>query len=121
MGRQGGLYRKDDMKRNAFGACVLAAGLAMGAAGAVDLVLAPDGEVRTPAAALARARALRASGAVAGRPVEIQVAPGRYHLSEPLTFTAADSAVRFRGASPRAAVFDGGRALAPFTAGADGV
>lgn len=109
------------MKRNAFGACVLAAGLAMGAAGAVDLVLAPDGEVRTPAAALARARALRASGAVAGRLVEIQVAPGRYHLSEPLTFTAADSAVRFRGASPRAAVFDGGRALAPFTAGADGV
>ena len=109
------------MKRNAFGVCVLAAGLAMGAAGAVDLVLAPDGEVRTPAAALARARALRASGAVTGRPVEIQVAPGRYHLSEPLTFTAADSAVRFRGASPRAAALDGGRALAPFTAGADGV
>ncbi len=118
------------MERNALLACALSVACALLAADvapasdalpAADVALAPDGEVRTPAAALARARALRASGAVAGRPVEIRVAPGRYHLEKPLTFTAADSAVRFRGASPLTTVFDGGRALPPFTVGADGV
>ncbi|MGN0853798.1 MAG: hypothetical protein ACI4Q3_10555 [Kiritimatiellia bacterium] len=86
-----------------------------------DVVLAPDGDIRTPAAALAKARELRASGAVAGRPVEILVKPGRYRLAEPLVLTAADSAVRFRGLCPRTTVFDGGRELKPFVAGADGV
>ncbi|MGN0847518.1 MAG: right-handed parallel beta-helix repeat-containing protein [Kiritimatiellia bacterium] len=86
-----------------------------------DIELSLDGDIRTPAAALAKARELRASGVVKGRPVEIDVKPGRYPLTESVVFTAADSSVRFRGHSARTTVFDGGRELKPFTARADGV
>ena len=86
-----------------------------------DIVLAPDGEIRTPAVALAKARELKASGAVKGRPVEIWVKPGRYQLTEPLVLTAADSDLRIRGLSARTTVFDGGHELKPFSVGLDGV
>lgn len=86
-----------------------------------DVVLSMDGDVRTPAAALAKARELKASGAVKGRSVEIWVKPGRYQLTEPIVLTAADSSIHFRGLCARKTVFDGGRELKPFTVGADGV
>ncbi len=98
-----------------------AAALLVGCDEKSDIVLSLDGDVKTPVAALAKARELRASGAVKGRPVEIWVKPGRYQLTAPLTLTADDSSVRFRGLCPRTTVFDGGRELKPFTVGADGV
>ena len=89
---------------------------------AADVTMRPDGEIRTLSAALGKVRALRASGAIpAGCVAEVAVAPGRYPVTEPTTFMPADSNVRFAAAKAGTAVFDGGVALPPFTAGADGL
>ncbi len=82
----------------------------------------PDGDVTTLAAALEKVRALRASGAIpADRVAEVAVEPGRYLVTEPVTFTPADSNVRIVAVKAGRAVFDGGVTLPPFTAGADGI
>ena len=87
-----------------------------------DVVMCPDGDVRTIQGALEQVRALRASGAIpAGRVAEVRVEAGRYSVAEPATFTPADSSVRFTAAQAGAATFDGGVALPAFTAGADGI
>ena len=87
-----------------------------------DVTMAPGGEVRTIAAALEKIRALRAAGAIPdGRVAEVSVAPGRYAVTEAATFTPGDSDVRFVAAGDGEAVFDGGVALPPFAAGADGI
>ena len=101
---------------------VLALALPVSSALAADVTMSPDGEVRTIAAALEKVRALRASGAIPdGRVAEVSVAPGRYAVTKAATFAPDDSNVRFVAAKEGAAVFDGGVALPPFAAGADGV
>jgi len=87
-----------------------------------DVVMDPKGPVATPAAALAAARELRASGRIpAGQAVEVCVKAGRYRMTEPVVFTPADSGIHFTGPGFDKAVFDGGETLAPFTARADGI
>ena len=89
---------------------------------AADVTMRPDGEIKTLSAALAKVRALRASGAMpAERVAEVAVAPGRYPVTEATIFTPADSNVRIVAEQAGRAVFDGGVALPPFTAGADGL
>ena len=86
-----------------------------------DLVLSPDGDVPTLAAALEKARELRRTGAVPpGRAVEVWVAPGRYPVAETVTFGPEDSNIRFTGAPGAETVFDGGRAIGPFAEAGDG-
>lgn len=86
-------------------------------ADAAKLRLSPHGELRSPAAALERVRALRSSGM--REPVTVEVAPGRYRMTEPVVLTPADSHLHFIavGGEP---VFDGGVELPPFRAGAKG-
>ena len=100
-------------------ACIALAGFA---AFAADVTMRPDGEVKTLSAALEKVRTLRASGAIpAGRAAEVAVEPGRYPVKEATVFTPADSNVRIAAVKAGEAVFDGGVALPPFTAGADGL
>ena len=87
-----------------------------------DVVMRPDGDVRTLSAAIERVRAMRASGAIpAGRTAEVRVEEGRYAVKEAAVFGPADSNIRFAAAKKGRAVFDGGVELPPFKAGADGV
>ena len=89
---------------------------------ATDVTMRPDGEVKTISAALEKVRALRASGAIpAGRIAEVSVEPGRYPVTEAAVFKPADSNVRIVAVKAGRAVFDGGVALPPFVAGADGL
>ena len=83
---------------------------------AADVTMRLDGDVKTLADALEKVRALRASGAIsADRMAEVAVEPGRYHVTEPVTFTPADSNVRIVAVKAGRAVFDGGVTLPPFT------
>ena len=87
-----------------------------------DITLSPRGEIRTPAAALERVRALRAAGKIdKSRLAVIACEGGTYELGTTLTLGADDSLVRFVGAKDGSTVFSGGVELPPFTAGADGV
>ena len=92
------------------------------AADSVDVVMTPGGDVATISAALEKVRALRKSGAIPqDRPAVVRIEAGRYAVKEPATFGPADSNIRFIAAAKGRAVFDGGVALPPFKAGADGV
>lgn len=96
-------------------------GCALVGCDSVDVTLSPDGDVTSPADALARVRDLRARGRLpSDRPVTIGVAPGRYFVGCGLRLTDGDSGIRFVGASPEACVFDGGVRLAPFRVLSDG-
>jgi hypothetical protein len=66
-----------------------------------DISLSPTGPIKTPQAARDAARA-------AAKPVRIVVADGSYHLTEPLTLTAADSQTEWVAAPHAAPVFSGG-------------
>ena len=90
-------------------------------ADAADVVLSPDGTINTPAAAVARARELRRSGAVRGRAVTVSVRPGRYRLSEPIVLEPEDSGLHFVGCGSERCVFDGGVRIPPFHQVADGL
>ncbi len=87
-----------------------------------DVVVSPGGDVRSPGAALAKVRSLRAEGRIpAGRAAVVRFAPGTYRLDGELEVTSADAPIEFVGAKGCGTVFSGGRRLGPFTAGADGV
>lgn len=99
----------------------LAAALVAGCDEKADIVMSAEGPVRTPAAALAKARELRASGAVKGRPVTVFVKPGRYFVGEPTVFGPEDSGIHFYGRGYGDTVFDGGERLPPFRETAGGL
>lgn len=87
-----------------------------------DIVMSPDGDTPTLAAAIGKARSLRASGRVpAGKTIHVQVAPGRYHVFETVKLTPEDSGIHFKGSGWASSVIDGGVEIGPFTAGAKGV
>ena len=110
------------MKTTRFLRIGLAAALVAGCDETPDLVMSPDGDVPSMAAAVAKARQLRAEGKVpAGKAVEVFVAPGRYHVSETVKIGPADSGIHFTGAGWETTVIDGGREIGPFAEGADGV
>ncbi len=103
-------------------ASLLALAMANSTLLAADVTMRPDGEIRTIAAALEKVRSMRAYGAIpAGRVAEVVAEPGRYPVREAAVFTSADSNVRIVAAEAGRAVFDGGVALPPFTAGVDGL
>lgn len=81
-----------------------------------------DGEVKTPKAALAKVRELRASGKL---PVDetaiVAFAPGVYRLDAELVLGKDDVNVRLVGAADGSTVISGGRDLGKFVSGADGI
>lgn len=86
------------------------------------VAVALGAECKDPCEALARIRALRASGERAAHETAvIDVAPGVYRLSETLRLGPDDSNVVFRGPADGTAVFSGLRTLGSFTADAAGV
>ena len=93
-----------------------------GCAEHADVVVSPDGEIRSPQAAIEKVRALRESGAIPkGRMATVCFAAGTYRLDQTLTVGPLDSGIRFVGAPGWATVFSGGVELPPFKAGADGI
>ena len=87
-----------------------------------DVTISPGGDVPSLAAAIEKVRALRAAGTIpAGRAAEVEILPGRYRMTEPVTFGPADGGIHFMGATGGEAVFDGSVELPPFTARADGI
>lgn len=87
-----------------------------------DVEISPQGEIRTPAAALERVRTLRAEGKIGkSSQVVISCAAGTYELPETLRLGSDDAHVRFVGAKDGSTVFSGGCTLPPFTAGVDGI
>ena len=107
-----------------FAGAILAAGMA----GCTDIwrmadvSVSPDGEIRSPAAALEKVRALRSEGKIpAGRAAVVRFAPGTYFLEKELEVASADAPIDFIGAKGCRTVFSGGRRLEPFKAGADGI
>ena len=100
----------------------LCAVLASTAHGTPDVTVSPGGETPSLAAVVEKVRALRAAGTIpAGRAAEVEILPGRYRMTEPVTFGPADGGIHFMGAPGGEAVFDGSVELPPFTARADGV
>ncbi|MBQ6007970.1 MAG: hypothetical protein IJL17_05490, partial [Kiritimatiellae bacterium] len=87
-----------------------------------DVTVSPGGVTPSLAAAVEKVRALRAAGTIpAGRAAEVEILPGRYRMTEPVTFGPADGGIHFTGAPGGEAVFDGSVELPPFTARADGI
>ena len=98
------------------------AGLALAGCGSPEVTLSPDGDILTPAGALAHVRRLRAGGEFpVDRAVTIAVKPGRYHVGDGLLLTAEDSNVRFVGVSAKECVFDGGVRLPGFRCRSDSI
>ena len=77
--------------------------------------------MKTIAAAMEQARALRRSGAVKDRAVEVFVKAGRYRIGQPIRFVPEDSGIHFTGEGMRETVIDGGVELPAFRIGAKGV
>ena len=87
-----------------------------------DVMVSPDGDVRSPGEALRKVRSMRTAGKIpSGRPAVVRFAPGTYHLDGELDVSSADAPVEFVGAKDCRTVFSGGRRLGPFTAGTDGI
>ena len=81
-----------------------------------DVTISPGGDVPSLAAAVEKVRALRTAGTIpAGRAAEVEILPGRYRMTEPVTFGPADGGINFTGAPGGEAVFDGSVELPPFT------
>ena len=109
--------------------------LAVSCASAVTLYVAPTGHdtgagtVSDPLASLQGARdavrKLKAAGPLTA-PVVVKVAPGTYPMTEPVVFTPQDSGtaaapITYSAAGPAKPIFDGGRQISGWTAGADGI
>ena len=87
-----------------------------------DVTISPGGDTPSLAAAIEKVRALRAAGTIpAGRAAEVEIRPGRYRMTEPVTFGPADGGIHFTGAAGGEAVFDGSVELPPFMVRADGI
>ena len=86
-----------------------------------DITVSAEGGVNTIAAAMEQARALRRSGAVKDRAVEVFVKAGRYRIGQPIRFVPEDSGIHFTGEGMRETVIDGGVELPAFRIGAKGV
>ena len=107
-----------------FAGTILAAGMAgcTDIGPMADVSVSPDGEIRSPVAALEKVRALRSEGKIpAGRAAVVRFAPGTYFLEKELEVASADAPIDFIGAKGCRTVFSGGRRLEPFKAGADGI
>ena len=79
-----------------------------------------DGPVASLAGAVARVRELRGKGK--DRPAAlVLVQAGEYPITSPLALTPEDSGLRFAAAPGARPVFDGGRRIAGWQRGADGV
>lgn len=104
-------------------------------ASAVTLYVAPtghetgSGSATDPLASLPGARdavrRLKAAGPLTA-PVVVRVVPGTYVLTEPVVFTPQDSGtaqapITYASTGPTKPVFEGGRKIGGWTAGADGV
>ena len=92
---------------------------AVASAHALTLDLQPDGPIPSLAAARDAVRKARADGEKEA--ITVRVADGVYPLTEAVVFEPQDSDVIYEAAPGAKPVFNGGRKIAGFTAGPDGV
>ena len=90
-----------------------------GSAFALEIHVSPDGTVNSLSAARDAARKARAAGEKDA--IVVRIADGVYPISEPVVFEPQDSAVSYEAAPGARPLFTGGRKIAGFKAGADGV
>jgi hypothetical protein len=86
---------------------------------ALTIEMRPDGPVATLAAARDAIRKARADGA--REPIVVRIAGGTYPLTEPVVFDPQDGDASYEAAPGAPPVFVGGKRIAPFVQGADGV
>lgn len=104
------------------GLTVVLAGAIAGVTSGLTIDVSPEGEVKTPEAALARVRELRGARKIGSdEKVTVRFAPGTYQLEKTLSFAKGDDGILFEGAEKGETIFSGGCRLAPFAVGADGI
>ena len=104
---------------------VLVCSVITASAQALTINVAPSGEFPTLVAARDAIRARRAQGAL-NEDVRVVVADGVYPIAEPVVFEPQDSGtaehpIRYEAAEGARPLFSGGKRIAGFKAGADGV
>ena len=106
---------KINLYRASFGVIFGLSALIFGCAPHFDVVISPDGEVRSLQAAVDKVRQLRAANAIPlDRQVTVCVKRGRYRVESPVELKPEDSGIVFVGDGMRTSVFDGALELPPF-------